>query len=90
MPRVQFTRHLRAHIPALADGDATGSTVAEVLESLEKENPGLRGYLLDDQGVLRPHVNLFVNEELVRDRARLSDPVTAEDRIFLMQALSGG
>jgi sulfur-carrier protein len=39
---------------------------------------------------LRRHVNVFVGEEPIRDRERLSDRVTAEARVFIMQALSGG
>lgn len=90
MAAVRFTRHLRAHIPSLADGNFPGSTLAEVVDSIERVHPGIRGYLLDDQGVLRRHVNCFVNEELIRDRERMSDPVGPKDTVFVMQALSGG
>ena len=54
------------------------------------ERPALRGYILDDQGALRRHVNVYVNGELVRDRARLADPVGGDDRIYVFQALTGG
>lgn len=90
MARVQFTRHLRLHFPALADVDVPGRTLAEIVERLDELHPGLRGYLVDDRGALRMHVNLFVNEEILRDRAGLTDPVSDGDRVFVMQALSGG
>jgi sulfur-carrier protein len=41
---------------------AEGSTVQEALDRVFAENPLLRSYLLDDQGRLRQHVNVFVNE----------------------------
>jgi molybdopterin converting factor small subunit len=90
MPRVQFTRHLLAHFPTLGEIEIEGTTVGQVVGGLEKHYPGIKSYLIDDQGSLRRHVNIFVNEELVRDRTRLSDAVRPQDRLFVMQALSGG
>ncbi len=90
MPHVQFTRHLRLHLPDLRDTEVAGATLAEVVAALEAEFPGLKGYLLEDDGSLRRHVNIFVNEEILADRARLSDRVGDRDRVFIMQALSGG
>jgi sulfur carrier protein ThiS len=90
VPRVQFTRHLRIHFPDLADGVVAGGTLADVIASLDAKHPGLQGDLLDDDGSLRRHVNIFVNEEILEDRVRLSDAVGAQDRVFIMQALSGG
>ena len=90
MPHVQFTRHLSVHFPDLQDFEVEGSTLAEVVAALDRRQPGLAAYLVDDRGALRPHVNLFINDELLRDRAALSDPVGTADRVFVMQALSGG
>jgi molybdopterin converting factor small subunit len=90
MPHVQFTRHLRVHFPSLADAQVGGGTVAEVVTELDSLHPGMASYLVDDHGALRRHVNIFVNDELVRDRVRLKDPVRPGDRVYVMQALSGG
>jgi molybdopterin converting factor small subunit len=90
MPRVRFTRHLLLHFPDLREADVAGATLAEVVGALDREHPGIAGYLVDDRGALRKHVNIFVNDELLRDRAGLSDPVSERDRVFIMQALSGG
>ncbi|MGQ0722619.1 MAG: MoaD/ThiS family protein [Candidatus Eiseniibacteriota bacterium] len=90
MPRVRFTRHLLLHFPDLREGRVAGSTLSEVVGELERRHPGLAGYLVDDRGALRKHVNIFVNDELLRDRAGLSDPVGEADQVFIMQALSGG
>lgn len=89
MPRLSFTPHLERHLacPAM---EAAGTTVMEVLAAAFAENPRLRSYLLDDQGRLRKHVNVFINAEPVTDREFLSDPVAAADEVFVFQALSGG
>ncbi|MDX1484159.1 MAG: MoaD/ThiS family protein [Alphaproteobacteria bacterium] len=89
MARVCFTGHLQRHI-ACADADVPGATVGEVLDAVFAANPGLRSYLLDDQGRVRKHVNIFVNNDAVADRDRLSDPVAEGDEVFVFQALSGG
>ena len=70
--------------------DAAGCTVQEILASAFAANPGLRGYLLDDQGAVRRHVAIFVDGEAIADRERMSDPVPADGEVFVMQALSGG
>ena len=89
MPRVSFTGHLQRHI-ACSDTNVPGATVGDVLEAVFASNPGLRSYLLDDQGRVRKHVNVFVNDETIRDRDRLSDLVAETDEVFVFQALSGG
>jgi hypothetical protein len=50
----------------------------------------VRGYVLDDQGAVRKHVAIFVNQRLIGDRQRLSDRIGEDDDIFVAQALSGG
>jgi len=89
VPRVSFTSHLRRHLPC-ETLDANGDTVAEALEDIFQEQPELRGYLLDDQGQVRQHVMIYVDNRPMGDRQRLSDPIQPESQIFVMQALSGG
>ena len=90
MPTVIFTPNLRRHINCPTT-QAEGETVAEVLEKVFEKEPLLRGYVLDEQGTLRKHMVIFLNGDALKDRIRLSDPVTRQDsEIFVMQALSGG
>jgi hypothetical protein len=90
VPRVQFTKHLRRYFPRLADGEFAGETVADVVRSLERAHPGLASYLTDDQGALRPHVNVFLGDDLIHDRERLGDKVPQGQTVSFFQALSGG
>lgn len=90
MAHVSFTRHLKTFFPTLADGEVPGSTVREVVDALNRLYPGLATYLVDEAGRLRRHVNIFVGDEPIYDRERLTDKVAAADRVFIVQALSGG
>jgi sulfur carrier protein ThiS len=89
MPRLSFTPNLERHL-ACPSARLPGDTVIAVLTAAFEGNPRLRGYLLDDQGRLRKHVNIFVNNEPVTDRDFLTDRVTDGDEVFVFQALSGG
>jgi sulfur-carrier protein len=89
MAQIVFTQNIQRHIECPAERiDAT--TVRDALEQVFAKNPRVKSYVLDDQGALRPHVAIFVDGEMIRDRQKLSDPVTAEAEIYVMQALSGG
>lgn len=52
--------------------------------------PGFAFYICDERGRLRRHVNIFVEEERIADRQRLTDRVEPNSRVFILQALSGG
>jgi len=70
--------------------EVEGATVGEALAAVFIIQPGLRGYVLDDQGAVRRHVAIYVGSEPLRDRTRLSDPVKPHDSIHVLQALTGG
>ena len=69
---------------------AEGATVAEVLAAGRVGDDLLRSYVLDEQGRLRKHVNIYVDGALIADRVTLTDPVGPNAEIYVMQALSGG
>lgn len=92
MPTVQLTRHLYSFFPALEGKALTveATTVAEVVSALDSLAPGLAFYICDERGRLRRHVNIFVDQEMIADRGRLSDRVGPDSNVMIMQALSGG
>jgi sulfur-carrier protein len=63
-----------------------GATVADLLTALEREHPGVGGWILDERGVLRRHINVFVNGEM----GEQDTAVGAEDRVDVLPAISGG
>jgi molybdopterin synthase sulfur carrier subunit len=80
---------LRGPLRQLAGGGehaVDGASVGDLLTALEEANPPLRGWILDERGVLRRHINVFVNGELCAQDAR----VGGDDRVDVLPALSGG
>ena len=81
---------LRAPLSELAGGtrelELNGATVAEVLRALELEHPDVRGWILDEHGAIREHINVFVNKEYGRE----DTAVTESDRLHVLPAISGG
>jgi len=92
MAKVEVTRHLYAFFPHLEGQELVvdASTVADVVREMEGIAPGFAFYVCDERGRLRTHVNIFIGDNRVADRARLTDRVEADSRVFIMQALSGG
>ena len=89
MATIRFTGHMARHrdTPML---NANGGDVRAVLKDAFAHDPFLGGYVLDEQGRLRKHVNIFVDGDMVEDRVKLTDPVQPASEIYIIQALSGG
>lgn len=90
MVKVKFTSALKRFFPSLSETMVEASNIHDVIRALEKSHPGLSSYLVDDAGRLRQHVNVFVKDDLIKDRDKLSDPVKENDEVLIFQALSGG
>ena len=67
--------------------NACGSTLAEVLIDLDRQYPGIRFRMIDEQGRVRPHMRIFVNGE---QTFALEDRLDERDVVHVVQALSGG
>jgi molybdopterin converting factor small subunit len=67
--------------------EADGADLAAVFDALDAQFPGIRFRVVDEQGRVRKHMKVFVNEEAVRD---LATPLVPTDEVTIMQALSGG
>ena len=90
MAIVKFTANLKRFYPDLETVEVEGKTVSDVLDQIEKLHKGIKDYVVDESGVLRQHVNIFIGNELIKDRQQLSDQAGETDEIYIMQALSGG
>lgn len=67
--------------------EASGTTLTALLADLDRQYPGLRFRVIDEQDQMRPHMRFFVNGEQVFD---LAHPLRPTDAVYLVQALSGG
>ena len=81
---------LRAPLRDRAGGEPThrlpGASVSEVLRELERRHPPITGWILDEQGRVRAHVNVYVNGELTREDAALAP----DDTVQVLPSISGG
>ena len=69
-----------------AEHEVEGATVAELLHGLARAHPALEGWIVDERGRLREHINVFVNGE----QAEAGTAVAAGDRVEVIPAISGG
>jgi molybdopterin synthase sulfur carrier subunit len=67
--------------------EASGATLLALLVDLERQYPGIRFRIIDEQDRVRRHIRIFVNGEQARD---LGLPLNASDEVIIVQALSGG
>jgi molybdopterin converting factor small subunit len=84
--KVSIPTPLRSYTKA-AEVEADGSTLAEVLAALERQFPGIRFRMVDEQQRLRRHMRFFSGIGQIFD---LDAPLDPDDTLFIVQALSGG
>jgi sulfur carrier protein ThiS len=89
MPTVAFTTNIQRHV-ACPTMRVQGATVRAALDAYFAAHPAAKSYVLDEQGIVRHHVALFVDGEMLRDRRTLDVPLSSESEVYVMQALSGG
>jgi molybdopterin converting factor small subunit len=69
-----------------SDHEVEGATVAELLHGLERAHPAVGGWILDERGLIRRHINVYVNGE----RGGEGTTVGPDDQIDVLPAISGG
>lgn len=85
--RVDISSPLRSYTAGAKHVEASGTTVGAILDDLNQQFPGIRFRIVDEQGVIRQHMKIFVDADLTRDLTTL---VSESNVVTLMHALSGG
>ena len=86
MALVRLRGPLKSLAGNAAEHPVAGDTVAELLAGLEREYPPLHGWILDERGRIRRHINVFVNGE----RGGEDTAIAPDDRVDVLPAISGG
>ena len=87
---VHVPRELRSYCNGAPELMLSAQSVRAVLDELERRHPSLYRGICDDTGAVRRHVNLFVNNDHMRDRNGLDTALVSGDEIFILPAVSGG
>jgi sulfur-carrier protein len=84
--KVLIPSALRSYTEA-SEAMARGATLAALLADLERQYPGIRFRMIDEQDQIRRHIRIFVNGDQTHD---LTQPLHETDEVIIVQALSGG
>ena len=90
MPTVHLPSALAGHAAGQRRVEMAGTTVGTVLAALGQAHPGVGQRVLDEQGTVRRHVNVFVNGESIRYLDGVETPVAEADEVWILPAVSGG
>jgi len=87
---VELPQPLRALAGGKSRVEAEGSSVAALLDDLDRRYPGLKSRVADETGRIRRHINLFINGVSARRQGAETAPLAAGDTVIILPAVSGG
>ncbi len=90
MPSIRIPTPLRTYTQGQSEVSVQGSSVAEALSDLVSQYPSIKPHLFNGSDGLRPFVNLFLNNENVKDLNGLETPLKEGDRLMLIPSIAGG
>jgi molybdopterin converting factor small subunit len=85
--KVRIPSVLHSYTGDKSEVEARGETVDQLLRDLDRQFPGLRFRIIDEQDKIRPHVKVFVNREQVWS---VEAALAPKDDVAIVQAFSGG
>jgi molybdopterin converting factor small subunit len=90
MPSIRIPTPLRSYVENESEVAVDGETVTEAIENLIANYPAIQPHLFNDDGQLRPFVNLFLGEDNVRDLQGGQTKLKKDDRLLLIPSIAGG
>lgn len=90
MPTLRIPTPLRPYTGGNAQLDLKSETVSGALDELLAAHPELKPHLFSEGGELRAFVNLFVNDENVRDLQGNATPLKPKDTLMILPSIAGG
>jgi adenylyltransferase/sulfurtransferase len=90
MATLRVPTPLRPYAGGQGEVKVAGGTVGEALTDVTQQYGALQTHLFTPEGALRPYVNLFLNDEDIRDLQGLATPLKESDRLMLIPSIAGG
>jgi MoaD family protein len=90
MNNIRIPTPLRTYTGGEKEIQVSGGTVGEAMQALAQQYPAVRTHLFDELNQLRPYVNVFLNEENVRNLEGAGTPIREGDRLMIIPSIAGG
>ena len=90
MPTVRFPAVMKYYINNQSEFSVPASTVNELVSQVIEQYPSIKFHLVDANGNLRKHFNVFVNGTHIRDLNGMDTRLSEEDKVILMASAAGG
>lgn len=90
MPIVRFPAVMQYYLNNQTEFSVSASTASELIEKIIENYPSVKFHLVDADGNLRKHFNVFVNGTHIRDLKGMDTPLNEEDKVILMASAAGG
>ena len=90
MATVRFPAVMKYYVNNQTEFSVPASTVKEVVDRVIEQYPSIKFHLVDSEGTLRKHFNVFVNGTHIRDLQGMDTRLNEEDKIILMASAAGG
>jgi len=90
MPTLKIPTPLRPYADGKSKINVQGQNVDEVLQNTIHQHPTLKKHLYADSGELRPFVNLFLNEDNIRQLDGVETELQEDDTIKIIPSIAGG
>ena len=88
--RVRIPTPLRSLTKGAADVQVKADTVTDLIEDIERQYPGLRDRLVEENGELRRFINIYVNQEDIRFLQGEKTALKDGDEVVIVPAIAGG
>jgi molybdopterin converting factor small subunit len=90
MATVRFPAVMKYYVDNQAEFSVSAATVQGLIEQIVEQYPAVRFHLLDGDGQLRRHFNIFINGVHIRDLNGMGTPLKEDDKVILMASAAGG
>ena len=90
MPTVRFPTVMKYYVDNQSEFFVPSATINDLIGKVIEQYPSVKFHLLDADGNLRRHFNIFVNGTHIRDLKGMDTPLEDDDKVILMVSAAGG
>jgi sulfur-carrier protein len=90
MPTVRFPAVMKYYVDNQSEFSVSATTASELIQKIIEQYPVIKFHLVDAEGNLRRHFNIFVNGIHIRELKGMETPLKEDDKVVLMASAAGG